>query len=115
MNGLSSPKATWEGEEAQREVETRALLSGPFLPTTRHKAEKEKERAVDRSAGETRGHHKCSEAGDKTGEPLESDVKEPKTNRTTLTVLRGLDDHTHSICTHLLVTHVQNTGTRTLT
>lgn len=31
-----------------REVETRALLSGPVLPSTRHKAEKD--RAVDRRA-----------------------------------------------------------------
>lgn len=51
LNGLSSPKATWEGEEARRELETRALLSGPLSLTTRHKAEKEKERAVDRRAG----------------------------------------------------------------
>lgn len=48
MNGLSSLKATREGEEERSEVETRALLSGPFLPTTRQKAENEKERALER-------------------------------------------------------------------
>lgn len=56
LNGPSSPKATREGEEERREVETRALLSGPFfLPSTRLKAGIEEERAVDGSAGEKRG------------------------------------------------------------
>ena len=66
---MASPRQRQPGRERRRgrEVETRALLSGPFSPTTRRKAEKEKEGAVDRSARERRGHQKCSEAADKTG------------------------------------------------
>lgn len=53
----------------------------PFSSTTRHKAEKEKERAVDRRAGESGGHQECSEAVDKSREPLESasNVQDHKT------------------------------------
>lgn len=56
LSAQSSPKATREGEEERRVIETRALLSGPFLPTTRRQAEKEKKRASDRRRRKKRGH-----------------------------------------------------------
>lgn len=43
LNGPSSPKATREGEEERREVETRARLSGPFFFTNHQAPGRERE------------------------------------------------------------------------